>query len=92
MSQTIRQLWNGRLAPVRCSGIDNPEINESLKAIEECLSELNRVLGREEAALLESYRSQINEYVALCSEQAFCDGYSLGAKITAEALLAAGRG
>lgn len=92
MSQTIRQLWNGHLAPGRYSGTDNPEIKASLEAIEGHLLELNRALGKEEAALLESYRCRVNEYIALCSEQAFCDGYAMGTKITAEALLAAKQG
>lgn len=89
MSQTIRQLWNGSLAPGRYSGADNPEIKSVLEALEGCFLDLKRSLDEETVLLLESYRSSVNEYVALCSEQAFCDGYAMGTKITAEALLAA---
>ena len=32
------------------------------------------------------YNDRITEYVCLISKQAFCDGFSLGARITSEAL------
>jgi len=86
MAQTIRQLWNGQLAPARYSGADNPEIKDVLERIEQCIRTLAAALDENSENLLEEYRSLVNEYVALCSEQAFCDGYALGTRITAEAL------
>ena len=35
--------------------------------------------------ILEKYSGLIDEYVFLMSEQAFCDGFSLGLRISAEA-------
>ena len=54
-------------------------MERNLKNVEACLSDT----GRE---LLQKYRDCTLEYLALCNEQAFCDGFCLGAKLTAEAL------
>ena len=35
--------------------------------------------------LFQRYEDSINEYILISNEQAFCDGFCLGAKITAEA-------
>ena len=87
MSLTIRQLWNGHLAPVRYSGAESPEIKEVLEAIDLHLDALQEDFSEKEKLLLELYRSCVNDYIALCCEQAFCDGYSMGTRLTAEALM-----
>ena len=87
MSLTIRQLWNGHLAPVRYSGAESPEIKEVLAAIDLHLDALQEDFSEKEKLLLEQYRSSVNDYIALCCEQAFCDGYSMGTRLTAEALM-----
>lgn len=44
---------------------------------------------KKQKELFEKYNDCMNEYIAAISEQAFCDGFCVGTKITAEALSAA---
>ena len=46
---------------------------------------LKETLNENEMKILEKYSGLIDEYVFLMSEQAFCDGFCLGLRISAEA-------
>ncbi len=87
MANTILQLWNGSLAPIRHLGQNNSEMKQLERLIQRNLDSLEESIGEKSKALLEKYSNCLNEYLIVMSGQAFCDGFCLGAKIAAEALL-----
>lgn len=82
--KTIAKLWNGELEPVRYSGMNNREMKRLWGLIQKNFEELEHSIAEKE--LLKRYDDSINEYIILTAEQAFCDGFSLGAKIVSEAI------
>ncbi len=86
MTETIRQLWNGNLDPIRYLGLNNKEIKQ-LETLMQCNEEkLDKQLNEDEKETLEKYHDCMNEYATLIAEQAFCDGFCLGTKMIVEAL------
>ena len=86
MTKTIAQLWCGSLDPVRYFGMDNPEMRNLEYLLERNLENVKKSLNESDRALLEKYYDCVTEYLAVSNEQAFCNGYCLGARLTAEAL------
>ena len=87
MTKTIAQLWNGNLSPVRYSGNNNSELQELAVLLQRHIDNAEKNLQSEDLMLFKKFNSCIEEYMTVLCEQAFCDGYSLGTKITAEALV-----
>ena len=87
MSSMISKLWNGSLAPVRQLGEGNRECRELEKLMERNLETLKRELGESAKETLRKYNLCVDEYLLVCCEQSFSDGFSLGARITAEGLI-----
>ena len=56
--------------------------------INQNLDKLEKVLDKKSKEVFTSYRDCMEEYAYLYGEQAFCDGFCLGVKLAAEALLA----
>lgn len=89
MSHAIAELWRGSLNPVCGLGKNKAEMKH-LEQLMRChLGKLDKALDEDVKGVLERYNDCINEYIVMLSEQSFCDGYSLGSKITAEALIGA---
>ncbi len=84
LMKTIANLWNGNIAPVRYSGINNSEMRKMRSLIQSSFEKLEECV--EDKALLRKYNDSMNEYVIMAAEQAFSDGFCLGTKITAEAM------
>lgn len=88
MKNTIAELWNGNLDPVRYYGVDNHET----KLLEELMArhaeKLEKELGEQAKDIFSRYCECVNDYVALMGQQAFCDGFCLDGRIVAEALIA----
>ena len=74
------------LTPVKFSGINNPEIRELEDLIERNRTSLEEKLDKNQIEILKTYTDCINEYILVFTEQAFCDGFSVGTKIIVEAL------
>lgn len=89
MTNTIEQLWNGTLEPVRYLGKNNPEIKQLEILLQRNLKNLEENLNEKLEGLLQKYYDCINEYLALTNEQAFYEGFCLGTKITVESLTGA---
>ena len=87
MTKTISQLWGGNLNPVMHLGANNIEIGKMEKLMSDNFSKLKTNINDEQKAILEKYLDCVNDYVLLISEQSFCDGFCLGTKISAEALI-----
>lgn len=86
MTDTIRQLWNGNLDPIRYLGLNNKEIKQLETLMQRNEENLGKHLNEDEKEMLEKYHDCMSEYTALISEQAFCDGFCFGAKMVIEAL------
>ena len=89
MTKTIAQLWNGNLEPVVYSGRNNPEIKKLENLMQRNLEKLEQDIDENSRKIFEKYNDCINQYLIATGEQAFCDGFCLGAKITTEALTGA---
>ena len=89
MTKTISQLWGGNLDPVRHSGLNNFEIAEMEKLMSDNYENLKSKLNDEQKQILEKYAECVSDYGLLISEQSFCDGFCLGSRISAEALISA---
>ena len=87
MTNTIADLWNGSLEPKGCSQINHFQIKDLDMLINQNLEKLEKLLNSSSKEAFSSYRGCMEEYAYLSSEQAFCDGFCLGLKIAAEALL-----
>lgn len=86
MTNTIAQLWNGNLEPVRNFGKNNSEIKQLQNLMRRNLDKLENSLNEEQKNQFANYCGCVEEYAILVSEQAFCDGFCLGTKIIVEAL------
>ena len=85
-TNTIAQLWNGHIEPVRHLGEENPQIDQLKAFMKDTYEKLEKNLDDKNKRLLEKYGRYICEYIVLVSEEAFCDGYCLGTKLTVQAL------
>lgn len=86
MINIIAEIWNGNIDPVRSLGENNSELKNLEDITYRKYEKLNKNLNKEQAEMFKIYNDRITEYVCLISKQAFCDGFSLGARITSEAL------
>lgn len=89
MTKTISELWSGNLNPITRLGMNNIEIEKMEKLMSDNYDKLKAKLNDETKEILEKYYDCVNDYVLLISEQSFCDGFCLGTKISAEALVSA---
>ena len=89
MTKTIAQLWNGSLEPCHNFGLKNSEIRQLEKLMLKNGENLEANLNEKERDIFLKYSDCVNEYTILIAEQAFCDGFCLGAKIITEALTGA---
>ncbi len=85
MNTTISQLYRGELEPKNYIGNGNVELRRTEILIKNNFDRLKENLNENEKEILEKYRCLIDEYIFLMSEQAFCDGFCLGMRISAEA-------
>lgn len=85
MNNTISQLYRGELEPKNYIGNGNVELRRTEILIKNNFDRLKETLNESEIKILEKYSGLIEEYVFLMSEQAFCDGFCLGMRISAEA-------
>lgn len=87
MAQTIVDLWNGNITPCeRCGAHDN-EVNELIDLMERNRLDLNQGLTEAQKESFQKYIDCSDEYLLRMLELAFCDGFCLGGKLVAEALL-----
>lgn len=89
MTKTIADLWNGNLEPVENLGINNGEMKDLEDTIGRLIERIEKLLNEEQKKMFEKYCDNVNRYLLVSSEQAFCDGYCLGTKITTEVLMGA---
>ena len=87
MTNTIETLWNGNIDPTRQFGRGNPEIRKLEQLMRRHLDQLEVSLSEKQAEAFEKYQDCDGEYYMLSCQQAFCDGFCMGMKLCAEALV-----
>ena len=85
MSQTITDLWNGNIAPCEHCGAHDPELNRILLILERNRNTLCTGLTDAQKEYFQKYCDCSDDYLLRMLELAFCDGFSLGCKLTIEA-------
>lgn len=86
MTNTISQLWKGDIEPVRYLGLNNFNVKRNENLMRNYGERIEKILDEDEKKTFEKYIQYVNEYISAITEQAFCDGFCMGAKITSEAL------
>lgn len=89
MVKTIAALWNGSLEPVGKLGVNNDEMKDLEDILGRNIDKMEKLLNEEQKKIFKIYCDNVSQYLLVSSEQAFCDGYCLGTKITTEALIGA---
>lgn len=89
MTKMIAQLWSGNFAPVKHLGDGNSEIKQLESLMQRNVQKLEENLNDIQKELLEKYNDCMTEYLVVACEQAYCDGFCAGTRITAEAMTGA---
>lgn len=84
--KTIIDLWNGNIAPCEHCGSHDPQINNLISLIERNRENLSRGFTEAQMETFQKYMDCSDEYLLRMLELAFCDGFSLGSKLTIEAI------
>lgn len=87
MSQTIIDLWNGELAPCERCGAGDRNIYQLRNLMNRNQQKLCEELTECQIRLFQKYIDCSEEYLFRMQESAFLEGFSLGSKLTAEALV-----
>ena len=87
MRQIIKDLWNGNLAPCEICGSDNSEAKHLISLMERNREKLSAGLTEAQKSVFQRYIDCSEEYLLCMLELAFCDGFSMGSRLTTEALL-----
>lgn len=87
MTNTIIRLFHGELEPSSYTGVNDSELKELERLLQRNGDRLEEYLDERGKALFEKYFDCIEEYITVICEQSFCNGFCLGTKLTAEALL-----
>ena len=87
MTQTISELWHGNIAPSEHCGSHDPQANELIVLMERNRSQLSKSLTESQMETFQKHIDCCEEYLLRMTEIAFCDGFSLGCKLTTEALI-----
>ena len=86
MKETIRELFYGNIFPCEMCGNNNDEIKSLSRKIIESREKLCENFTEEQKELLERYDDISCELHSLFNEEFFVCGFSLGAKLTKEAI------
>ena len=87
MYSTIKDLWNGNIAPCERCGCHDTEVNHLIGLMERNREVLREGLTAAQKETLQKYIDCSEEYLLRILELAFCDGFCLGSKLVMESLL-----
>lgn len=86
MSQTIKDLWNGNIAPCEHCGSHDAETNHLIGLMERNREALWAELSDAQKERFQKYIDCSEEYLLRMLELAFCDGFCIASRLTVEAL------
>lgn len=87
MSKTIEQIWGGNLDPIEFLWKSNNGLKQMEHALFRRLESLEKTLDSKQLGIYEKCVDDINQYIFETSKKSFCEGFSIGTRITAEAML-----
>ncbi|MBQ9079627.1 MAG: hypothetical protein IJY27_00985 [Clostridia bacterium] len=87
MTPTLQKLWSGQIAPYAEPDPDTEETRELRELIEKLTNDLCSCLNDKAKELFEKYNEAQANLNYCIVEDVFHRGFTLGAKITAEALI-----
>lgn len=79
--KTIEQLWSGNIDPIANFGCGDRKVNIAEAEMCKIFDDLEEKYNDEITKL----RKAVTNYANTLQKQSFCEGFSLGARITAEA-------
>ena len=82
--KTIEQLWQGNIDPIANFGGGHDEVHLLETEICKSFDDLGESYNEEKILKL---REKLNHYARVLQKKSFCDGFSLGCKITSEAFV-----
>ncbi len=86
MNNSIAQLWNGGIAPINGLGKNNYEIEQLIELIDHILEGFSEELTKQQEKQFEKLVHNVNEYISMVTQEAFCDGFSVGTKLFVDAI------
>ena len=86
MGKTINELWHGNIVPQEDSRTNSKEMKELIGYIARHNEDLTKLLNDEQKEIYEKYQDCWSEYVSLAEAAIFEYAFSLGARLTHEAL------
>ena len=86
MAITLSELWYGNIAPFERCGIHNTEIKKLEILKNRNYDALCQTITPEQKELLQKYTDCRDEHLLCMMESAFCEGFSLAAKLLSESL------
>lgn len=89
MTKTITELWYGTVAPYCQHTTENRELKQKEEALLQCQQQFQDRLDEEVKKRFRRLLNRQQEYWQASREHAFCQGFSLGMKLAAEAMLTA---
>ena len=90
MSGAITELWEGIIEPKRPAQITETKLKHKLYLTEKQREELNKSLNEGQKESFEKYCDYKEDYSLMLCEQSFCEGFSLGMRLAAEAFMQSG--
>lgn len=87
MTQTIRDLWNGSIAPCKHCGAQDADVKHLTDLMERNRQVLCNGLTPVQAEHFQKYVDCSEEYLQQMLELAFAAGFSLGSKLVIESVL-----
>lgn len=86
MKQTISDLWNGEIAPIERCGVRDVQANQLMHIAAQNREALRGELSEAQKEKLQKLLDCSEQYMLRMMELSFRDGFSLGVKLTAEAM------
>ena len=87
MTKTIRELWYGEVNPSYHAGHSREDMKQLEDLMRRNLEKVNGYLQQEAKEWMDKYCHCADEHEALLAEQAFSDGFCLGVRLMAEAMV-----
>lgn len=87
MRRTLESLWNGEIAPAQTCGVGDAEMEHLTVLLDRNKELLKEGLSAEQKDRFEKYEDCVDEFTALSSQRAFCDGFCLASKLLTESLI-----
>lgn len=89
MINIISELWYGNINPSEFRKTVSPRMKRLDDVIVRDSKKFEEFLNETEKQMFEKYNDCMYEYTVASNEQAFCDGFCLGARMATEAFIGA---